>query len=166
MCKHRQLGSDPDCPVMLAISLNLIVSVATEASGTGQLCPFLSPVWVSDKLPTSVLVLSTCLVSLPDLNRTLVDLNRTLVPSAPREIETLGKHSPCAVSHLPRSLCLHAGPNDSLPGSLRCYMQPSFLTLPVPLLVVVGFTRRHHGGVTHDRCSSQVWARDLDLPGS
>lgn len=136
-CKHRQLGSDPDCPVMLAISLNLIVSVATEASGTGQLCPFLSPVWVSDKLSTSVLVLSTCLVSLPDLNR-------TLVPSAPREIETLGRHSPCAVSHLPRSLCLHAGPNDSLPGSLRCYMQPSFLTLP--MLVVVGFTQRHHGG--------------------
>lgn len=138
-CVQAQLGSDPDCPVMLAISLNLIVSVATEASGTGQLCPFLSPVWVSDKLSTSVLVLSTCLVSLPDLNR-------TLVPSAPREIETLRKHSPCAVSHLPRSLCLHAGPNDSLPGSLSCYMQPSFLTLPVPLLVVVGFTRRHHGG--------------------
>lgn len=72
--KHRRLGSNLDCPVVLAISLNLIVSVASEASGTGQLGPFLSPLWVSYKISTSVFVLSTCLVSLPVLNRTLCRL--------------------------------------------------------------------------------------------
>lgn len=119
-CKHRRLGSDLDCPVILAISLNLTVSLATEASGTGQLCPFLAPLWVSYKLSTSVLVLSTCLVSLPDLNR-------TLVLSAPREIEALRRHSPVlSPSFLGGWVCTQGpmtvcwGPSDaicSLPDS-------------------------------------------------
>lgn len=114
--------------------------------------PIPSPLWVSCKLSTSVFVLSTCLVSLPDLNR-------TFVLSAPQEIEALRRHSLCGCPPASQRLGLQTGSNDSLLGSLRCCMQPSFPALPMPLLVVVGFTQRHHGG-------GDTWQVQLTSVGS